>query len=193
MDAKTGEFLTVFDKADTLPYSAIIDFYITPSGNYILTRDEGWLVKIWDTRIEKAIKQFSIVNKPGYDGISACSITPDEKYLILGVAVYVGGINYNAFLVLYDLNLNKEIKRIQMGIEYGQITKIAISHDGKYFATGTIYQEETMDKFWHDRLILWETETMTPVDTLEDIDTGKSSGGYRRLKFSYENQYLGCL
>lgn len=193
MDAKTGEFLSVFDKADTLPYSAIDELYITPSGNYILTRDDGGVAKIWDTRIEKAIFQLSIVNKPGYDGIRACSISPDEKYLLLGVSVYVGGVDYNAFLVQYDINLQKEIRRIPMGFEYGEITKIAISNDGRYFVTGSIYQEQTMDKFWHDRLILWDTETITPIDTLEDIQTGNSSGGYRQLKFSYNNQYLGCL
>lgn len=193
MDAKSGEFVSVFDKADTLPYSAIDDFYITPSGNYLLTRDDGGMVKIWDTRIEKAIFQLSIVNKPGYDGIRACSISPDEKYIILGVAVYVGGVDDNSFLVLYDINLKKEVKRIQMGSDYGWITKIAVSHDGKYFATGSVYQEQTLDKFWHDRLILWDTESITPVDTLEDIKTGTSSGGYKQLKFSYENKYLGCL
>jgi len=185
ISAETGEYISVFSTEGIS--SGIYDMDISGLGNLILTRDGGGAINIWDTRLEKAVKYInSFTQSPGYDGIVSTAISPDETKMVLCVSQYKGGINFDYFVVIFDLILEKEIKRVSVTAKFN---KIKFSHDGKYFATGGWYKDQWEDKNY-DQVILWSTETWAPIDTIETLE-GVGSG-YTYLKFSKDDLLFGC-
>ena len=188
ISAETGEFISVFDKAAIV--SSISDMNISASGNIIISNGGGG-VNIWDTQLEKATKYISeFIDTEGEDYVIASALSSDEKYLGLIVIEELKDeydqSTYFYYIVKYNLEEEKAINKFS--INYCP-TKISFSHDGKYFATGGDYED--WDGKEYDQLVLWDAEAWEPLKTIETLEG--SGDGYRVIKFSYDDKYLGCV
>lgn len=188
MDAKTGEHISIL-KDPT--YIAISDMEISKDGNTIMTLFTSKGVNLWDTKSEKVIK-YIIYEKPsGMDGVLAADLSPNGDYYIAYVTEYIEMNNTSkAWLIKYDIKSNTEVKRVV--IDQGTTRKIAISNDDRRFVTGSYYQDNFSQKFYN-QLILWDTETLVPLDTLQNLEITSGNYGYRLIKFSPDDKYLGCI
>ncbi len=183
---ETGEFLSSFDNLGISNVIGSID--ISTLGNIMVTRELGLEVNLWDTNLEKVIKHISYTKTPNVDGVRAVALSPDEKRLVLSIYEYnSNNHSYIWYLVIYDIQFDNEIKRINGNNAYNYIK---FSHDGKYFATGGFYDDKGDGKLY-DQVILWSTETWEPVDTIETL--AGSGSGYRVIKFSKDDKYLSCV
>ncbi|MFC2130995.1 T9SS type A sorting domain-containing protein [Bacteroidota bacterium] len=188
ISVSTGEFSSTFSPEGMS--KGINGMDISELSNLIVTHDGNGGISLWDTHLEKAIKYKSFSTKINYDGAIAVAISPNEKYLSLLVTVWNSNTNErDGYFVIYDILNDTEIKRISTNQD---CRTIKFSHNGKYFATGGYYKynDGTGEKDY-DQIILWSCETWEPIDTIENLEgTGE---GYRRIKFSKDDKYLGCV
>ena len=185
MDVKTGEFISAFDNTGMIgvPFS----MSISDLGNYIITINSS-IVTIWDTKSEKLLKNIHFEKKPGYDGALAVDIFPDEKYIIAWVTRWINDNTTSASIIVYDFNNDTTISQIP----FNEGTRIVrITHNGKYFVTGSSYKDNYHK--WRDKLTLWETGTWKPVSIIENTGESESQGEYNHIKFSYDDKFVGSL
>jgi len=177
ISAETGEFISVFDNQG-LVKSNIETMEMSESGNYIVTSDGKGTVVIWDVKLERAIKKLDYQT-------TVVDISPTEQFVIMCV---MKGVNtYHP--IIYDFINDIELKELK----YDHIiNKIKLSHNGQYFATGGFYSyNDGAGEKYYDQVILWSTETWAPVDTIETL--GGVGSGYKVIKFSKDDKYLGCV
>ncbi len=177
MDASNGEWLAVFDNVDGQFIYEVNKMQISKSGNYIVADNGNGAALVYDTRTEKKIKQIQ-------QGVSCVTITTDDKYILFG-----SGRPETKGIVLYNLSEDKIDKVLQFDKVDG-ISQISMSHDGRYFVTGSVYEDW---KGWHSKLTLWDAQTFEQIDVLEDIGTGSSLVEYAILKLSKDGKYLAAI
>ena len=177
LDANTGQWISAFDNTSTPPVYGADMMAIRYSDDEIIT-NYGSYIYIWDILTEKVKR---VIYEPQI--LNGCiGITPDEKYLI--IESY--NKDHKGFIV-YNYKKNK----IDTVINFEHMGWVnAFSHDGKYFAIGSSYED--FYKKWHQLVTLWETGTWKKIAVLEDIIVG-SSKGYRNLKFSDDDKYLAVV
>jgi len=190
-DASNGEFLSIFEDKDKY---WIYEMQISEQGNIIATIDGGGGINLWDTKLEKSIKHIPFGTEEGLSGAYCMDISTDGNFLIIGYGAYNSDIRKTYFSVLlYDINKMNIIFNQPVN---GEIKRIKFSHNGKYFVTGSIYidQNDYPEK-WYDKLILWETDSCKQIAILRDTLTknGETPGGYKFLKFSYNDKCLGAV
>ncbi len=185
MSAETGEILSTFDNAGLSSITWLFSLAISNSGNY-LAASNGRNICIWDTRTEKPFKSI-VFGDDGKDSTCKNAVfTLDEKYLIITMRIKDGTDKEPNYIMVYDLETDKQVKCWYVS---GILNPIAISHDGKYFATGIAYQDFLQR--WYNKIILWETGTWIQSAMLENVEG--NSEGYSRIKFSYNDRYLGSI
>ena len=149
MSAETGVILSTFDNTGLSSITWLFSLAISNSGNY-LAASNGRNICIWDTRTEKPFKSI-VFGDDGKDSSAINAVfTSDEKYLIITMKVMDGSYSAPNYIMVYNLETGE---RDTCWNVPGQIYQIAISHDGKYFATGTTYKGEGYEKYY-DKLIL---------------------------------------
>jgi len=191
MDASNGEFVSIFEDKDKY---WIYEMQISEQGNIIATRDGGGDINLWDTKLEKSFKHIPFGTGEGSSGAFCFDITPDGNFLIVGNLTEIEEPQQQYFnLLLYDIQKSEIIKSVPFD---NALVKIKFSHNGKYFVTGAIYsKDDNYPEEWYDQLILWETDSCKQIAILRDTLTlkGETPGGYRILKFSYNDKYLGAV
>ena len=191
MDASNGEFVSIFEDKDKY---WIYEMQISEQGNIIATRDGGGDINLWDTKLEKSFKHIPFGTGEGSSGAFCFDITPDGNFLIVGNLTEIEEPQQQYFnLLLYDIQKNEIIKSVPFD---NSLVKIKFSHNGKYFVTGAIYsKDDNYPEEWYDQLILWETDSCKQIAILRDTLTknGETPGGYKFLKFSYNDKYLGAV
>lgn len=178
MDASNGEFVSTFDNVDTLFIYQINKMQISNSGNYIVADNGDGAALVYDTKTEKKIKQLQI-------GASCVSITNDDKYLLIG-----SGRPETSGVIIYNLQADK-IDTV-LSFAHNGISAIQISHNGKYFVIGYKERKVDIEEIWYQKLILWDCNTFEQITVLENIELS-SDWGYRHLKFSNDDNYLGVV
>jgi WD40 repeat protein len=178
MDASNGEFVSTFDNADTLFIYQINKMQISNSGNYIVADNGDGAVLVYDTKIEKKIKQIQI-------GASCVTITNDDKYLLIG-----SGRPETSGIIIYNLQADKIDTVLRFA--HNGISAIQISHNGKYFITGYKERKVDIEEIWYQKLILWDCNTFEQIAVLENIELD-NDWGYRHLKFSNNDNSLGVV
>lgn len=169
LDAKTGEWVSWFkNNYDSIWARNIYGIDISVKGNIILT----WFGEIWDTRTEMLIKK-----TPFKSGVT--TIAPDESYVLLG---------FRDLILVYDWQNDIVINTLR---RKGTFSAITISHNGKYLGTGSLYYDDWAQQY-NQELILWETETWKPIDTIEYVENS-DDWGYRHVRFSEDDKYLTAV
>ena len=186
MSAETGEILSTFDNTGLPTIYKIFSLSISNSGNYLAANDGYGEICIWDTRTEKPYKAI-LFGERGKDSSSSNAVfTSDEKFLIINFYIMNPKDNPE-YIIVYNLETDEQVARWHVP---GLVSQIAISHDGKYFVTGTAYMDNFTQK-WYNKLILWETGTWKQAAVLEDVEG--QVDGYSRIKFSYNDGFLGSV
>jgi hypothetical protein len=179
LSAETGELLPGFDFETEFLYAQ--DFNISGNGNYLIL-NSGNITYVFDVNSKKMIKEISKKTIPTISNTYCSDISPDGSMLYIGINS-VGSY----YVLVFNLLEDKEVTRFKVE---GQIKKIKLSNDGRFFVTGSIYQEQFSKKYY-DKLILWDAVTNEQVAVLEDIEG--SGVGYRHIKYSSNDIYLGSV
>ncbi len=176
MDAKTGEFNSKFYNEDSLSLYWFENMEISNSGNFLLSTNGNGSALVWDTRTEKRVKKID-----AGEYVTCAAMSVDEQTLLIG--------RFGGGFIIFDLINNKLDSTHRSKIN---VSQIVFSHNGKYFVTGSWY-EDNITKKDYNQLILWETETFKQVATLQDIEITTGVYGYRIIKFSPDDKYLGDI
>jgi hypothetical protein len=164
-----GSFVSTFDNSG-VPY--IYGMNISSSGNYIVTRDGGGGSNIWDVKAEKAIKQVTnMVNGDILNDSIAISIF-DLK-------------NGSNKIGLFNFIKGKEVKSI---ITNNLQVILKVSHNGKMFATASIYTDSQKNKKFY--LTLWNTDSLTEIKRFE-LEAPDNQSTFMDIKFSLDDQLVG--
>ena len=177
MDSKTGDFISTFDNVDSSFIYIVDRMQISNSGNFIVAHNGNGAAFVYDTRNERKVKQIQL-------GASAVTLSTDDRFLIFG-----SSRPESKGIVVYNL-MNDTIERV-INYQHNGINQIKISHDGRYFVTGSTVKN--YDNTFNDQLILWDAVTMQQISVLESINTGTTFGGFNKLVFSIDDKYLGSV
>ncbi len=146
---------------DGTPLSAVA---ISKNGNNLLTGDMADVTLLWDIEHGEIIQRMqgqAVAVSP-----NSMAFSPDGKYALVGSGDAFGGSGVKS-LVLYDLELGKEIRRFK-GHQF-VLRSVAISPDGRTALAGA--QSQTSEE---GELILWDLETGNQIrrfDTNQDISS----------------------
>ncbi len=185
MSVETGEVVSTFDNTGLPSIAELYHMNVSSLGNYVYANNGNGEICIWDTKTERPYKTI-LFGERGKDSTANCVImTPDEKYLLICMAIKDGSDNHPNYVTVYDLETEVQITKIYV---QGHIDLIQLSHDGKHFVTGTSYKNYMNE--YYNRLVLWSTDSMKQVAVLEDVKATYS--GYSKLCFSPDDKYLGC-
>jgi hypothetical protein len=175
LSSVSGEFISIFDNVDSAFIYQITSLNISKSGNYIVGTNGNGAVVVYDTRTEKKIKQLQL-------GTSCVDITIDDKYLLIFSAR-----DESYGVIVYNMQTDQQEKLLKMD---NSQNVIKVSHDGRYFAVGGYYTDKNDNKTY-DQVTLWDAGTWKCIDTIENL---RGSGvGYRHIKFSNDDKYLGVV
>jgi WD40 repeat protein len=176
LDVANGEFVATFNNGGLT--EGILYLEISPDGKKLLTCQPGG-VYLWDT--EKLIMERRITSDVLVDGKSfyLSSFSPDNRHILL--TLYTGyphpKLPTNEIL-LFDLLENKVIKKVP----YERIEQLHYSKDGKYFITGTKYEDIP-------KVTLWDANTLKPIRDYE-VPEGNDNG-FRKIQISDNNKLIG--
>lgn len=176
LDVANGEFVATFNNGGLT--EGILYLEISPDGKKLLTCQPGG-VYLWDT--EKLIMERRITSDVLVDGKSfyLSSFSPDNRHILL--TLYTGyphpKLPTNEIL-LFDLQENKVIKKVP----FERIEQMQYSKDGKYFITGTKYEDIP-------KVTLWDANTLKPIRDY-DVPEGNDNG-FRKIQISDNNKLIG--
>jgi len=164
----------------------LVDFGFT-NNDIMIATDRNGTVVLLDCKNEMTIKNLNYTSDPNV--YARCvTISPDAIYAICGTVNSEDNMNQSNIIVVNNFT-DEIIRNIRIN---GVIEDIQISHNGKYFATGSWHEyNDGAGKKYYDQVILWSTETWAPVDTIETL--GGVGSGYDEIKFSMDDKYLGCV
>jgi WD40 repeat protein len=190
MDSKTGEFLTAFDNSGIT--HTLSDFQISTNGETISTALLGEGAAIWDTKQNKILRKFkpdSTINNES-SWIECTSVYPNGKFALFGQITLGNKPTSDAktSIILFDIEQGKEVQRIQQSV---RINQIQISHDGRFFVTGSTVKN--FDNTYNDQLLLWDAVTFQQIAVLENVLDEWVDPGYRQITFSKDDKYLGFI
>ncbi len=186
MSVETGEVVSTFDNTGLPSIAKLYHMNVSSLGNYVYANNGNGEICIWDTKTERPYKTI-LFGERGKDSTANCVImTPDEKYLLICMAIKDGSDNHPNYVTVYDLETEVQITKIYV---QGHIDLIQLSHDGKHFVTGSSYKNYMNE--YYNRLVLWSTDSMKQVAVLEDV-VGRGEG-YFKIKFSPNDEYIGYI
>jgi WD40 repeat protein len=190
IDAKTGEFTGSFDNTGIT--HDLSDFQISTNGETISTALLGEGAAIWDTKQMKILRKFkpdSTINNES-SWIECTSVYPNGKFALFGQITLGNKPTSDAktSIILFDIEQGKEVQRIQQSV---RINQIQISHDGRYFVTGSTVKN--FDNTYNDQLLLWDAVTFQQIAVLENTKDIDFSTGYRMIVISPDNKFIGTI
>ncbi|MGE5479423.1 MAG: T9SS type A sorting domain-containing protein [Chloroflexota bacterium] len=191
MDAKTGEYVSVFDKTGISALTNIDAMEISNDGKYIITNNGVKRLFVWDVAAEKFLKEVKTENQPDSLSINSISFLGSSNILVFGLNTHKSYPEFtnSTEVIVFDWTINKELYRF---VCPGQISDVKGSPDGKFIATGASWCDVPVKK-WHDQLTLWSGADGKHVKTLQDDPSINTWNGYRLIKFSKDNKYIGCI
>jgi hypothetical protein len=163
-----GSFVSKFDGTgfikNDIPIYGI--FYLSGLGNYLTVCTDRF--SIWDTRTEKGVRQIQKIN--------CMDISADEKYLIIADKYSIFKTAFNDSIVIKSKSINEDVIILR------------VSHNGKMFATASIYTDNQKNKNFY--LTLWNTDSITEVKRfpLNDFAQGAE---FKDIKFSWDDKFVG--
>lgn len=118
---------------------------------------------LWDVETGAKIREF--VMEPNM-GVQVSAISPDGKYVAIG---------YASWVATYDISTGERILNIQANQELKQVSGIAYTKDGSYFATCS----------YDKTIVLWDAKTGDKIRTYNRHWTQ-----VRSIAFSPDNKYM---
>ncbi|MBX3043100.1 MAG: T9SS type A sorting domain-containing protein [Ignavibacteriae bacterium] len=179
LDVATGEFVATFNKGELTDKNIYLE--ISPDGKTIITGNttgKGGLY-LWDTELEKVIREFKVDGISENQELYLASFSQDSRHILLTLYTrYQYPKSPTNEILLFDLVENKVVKKVP----FERIEQIQYSKDGKYFITGTAYEQ-------YPRITLWDAKEMTVIR--EYTDLGTDDNGFRKIQLSDNNKLIG--
>jgi len=179
LDVETGEFVATFDRGELTDKNIYLE--ISKDGKTIITGNttgKGGLY-LWDTETLRVLHELKVDDLTDDQGLFLASFSPDNRHILL--TLYTG----HPFpekptneILLFDLLENKVIKKVP----YERIEQLHYSKDGKYFITGTKYEDIP-------KVTLWDANTLKPIRDYE-VPEGNDNG-FRKIQISDNNKLIG--
>jgi WD40 repeat protein len=154
--------LRFFNRSHGIQFSAMGKYIATPS-NSKKVRMEFWNINTWEK--SKSFKETEYIR--------SITFSPDGKYVVAG--------GYNGYILVWDINNEKLIKKIYSpGTDLGStgIDSITFSPDGKYVVTGS--RDKTIK--------LWDFKSWKHIKTFKG-----HSKFIKTVKFSPDGKYIISL
>jgi WD40 repeat protein len=181
LDVETGEFVATFDRGELTGKNVRLE--ISQDGKTILsgnTTGNGGLF-LWDTEQQKVLREIKIDGITEDQNLYLASFAPDNRHML--ITLYTGyphpKLPTNEIL-LFDLLENRVIKKVP----YTRIEQMQYSKDGKYFITGSKYEDIP-------KVTLWDANTLKPIRDYE-VPEGNENG-FRKIQISDNNKLIGLV
>ena len=179
LDVETGEFVATFDKGELTDKNIYLE--ISQDGKTIITGNTTGKggVYLWDTKLQKVIRELKVDGLTEDQELYLTSFSPDNRHIL--ITLYTGHPypqKPTNEILLFDLLENKVINKVP----FTRIEQMQYSKDGKYFITGTKYEDIP-------KVTLWDANSLKPIRDYE-VPEGNSDG-FRKIQISDNNKLIG--
>jgi hypothetical protein len=168
-----GSFVSKFDNSGVPKATEIYGMSISKNDKYLITwlGDTPGNHNLYDLTTGKAIKQLS--------GFYWCDFWHDDEKLIC-----IKDYEKCNIVSIIDVNSGKEIKT-NTSINRQEIIKV--SHNGKMFATASIYTDSQKNKKFY--LTLWNTDSLSEIKRFE-LEAPDNQTDFKEIKFSWDDKFV---
>jgi WD40 repeat protein len=177
LDVQTGEFIATFDRGTFTNKYTYLE--ISPDGKNILTGGYDGYVNLWNTEQLKLVRSLVLPEQTENQSVYYSSFSPDNKTIIINLSTkhLYPKLPTNE-MVLYDIFEDKIIKKVS----FERISQVKFSKDGKYFISGTKYED-------NPKITLWDANELKPIKEFKDL--GANEDGFRKIQLSDDCKLIG--
>jgi hypothetical protein len=162
----TGQFIREIATIEDQPTITLTQLTTSQDGKYLAAF--GYLASyLFDYQTGQIKKKFDAMDCPNF--------YPDNNRLLLR-----NPAKYDSIIAVY--NISKDQLKLNSRNNVSGFSKITLSKDGRYFASGGTHED--ISYFY-----LWDAETMKPIRLLEQGDF--STGLSLQIVFSDNSKYVG--
>ncbi|MBX3044384.1 MAG: T9SS type A sorting domain-containing protein [Ignavibacteriae bacterium] len=177
LEVETGEFVATFERGgfeNTYTY-----LELSPDGKWLLTGGYDGFVNLWNTDQQRIIRRILLPEQQDNQSLFYSSFSNDNKTIIINMTTKKPHpLLPTNEMVLYDLFEEIILKKVP----FKRIGHVQFSNDGKFFITGSKFEENC-------RISLWDAKEMTVIR--EYTDLGTDDNGFRKIQLSDNNKLIG--
>ena len=142
-------------------------------------------VVLWDVAARKRLVDEPLPLEEG--GVTSVALSPDGKTIAAGYTSYTDGV-YGGGVVLWDLPARGRLVGEPLRVEFGKVTSVALSPDGKIIAAGYDVNARTFDVRFGG-VVLWDVAARK---RLEEEKLRVMEGGVTSVAFSSDGKNVAA-
>jgi hypothetical protein len=192
MSLETGEYISAFDNTNYIAKDDIQRLFLSSDGTKLIS--QSWnTVCIWDVVNEKVVKEIYFDSSKGTEnGIYHINVSSNGKILAVNFVKSLTLPNgYQSYILIYDLEQNKEISRNPMP-DNGTLAEVCLSSDLMLLAVGYNYISQTFpSKIYAQKVCLLNAENGKLIKEIDKFDNVYFTDEFRKIQFSQNNNLIG--